>query len=61
MNELATASAASLWPAQRMVLEIYFPNQAIVLQGEAPDKFYAIESGTVSIEIYLGCGQRPPS
>ncbi|CDJ50796.1 CAMP-dependent protein kinase regulatory subunit, putative [Eimeria brunetti] len=41
----------------RMVLEIYFPHQAIVLQGEAPDKFYAVESGTVSIEIYLGCGK----
>ncbi|CDJ36672.1 CAMP-dependent protein kinase regulatory subunit, putative [Eimeria mitis] len=41
----------------RMALEIYFPNQAIVLQGEAPDKLYVVESGTVSIEIYLGCGK----
>ncbi|KAL8432543.1 hypothetical protein ACSSS7_004540 [Eimeria intestinalis] len=24
-------------------------------RGEAPDKFYIVESGTVSIEIYVGC------
>ncbi|CDI73672.1 CAMP-dependent protein kinase regulatory subunit, putative [Eimeria praecox] len=42
---------------KRMFLEIYLPNQAIVLQGEAPDKFYVVESGTVSIEIYVGCGK----
>ncbi|CDJ66729.1 CAMP-dependent protein kinase regulatory subunit, putative [Eimeria necatrix] len=41
----------------RMSLEIYSPHQAIVLQGEAPDKFYVLESGTVSTEIYLGCGK----
>ena len=43
-----------------MVLEIYFPHQAIVLQGEAADKFYIVESGTVSTEVYVGCGQRTP-
>ncbi|OEH80348.1 CAMP-dependent protein kinase regulatory [Cyclospora cayetanensis] len=41
----------------RMVREIYFPNQAIVLQGEAADKFYIVKSGTVSTEIYVGCGK----
>lgn len=42
---------------QRMTLEIFYPNQAIVLQGEAADKFYIVQSGTVSTELYLGCGQ----
>ncbi|KAL8453899.1 hypothetical protein Emed_000610 [Eimeria media] len=41
----------------RVTLEIYSPHQAIVLQGEAADKFYIVESGTVSIEIYIGCGK----
>ncbi|KAL8429108.1 hypothetical protein Efla_003161 [Eimeria flavescens] len=41
----------------RVTLEIYSPHQAIVLQGEAPDKFYIVESGTVSIELYVGCGK----
>ncbi|KAF8820623.1 hypothetical protein IE077_002986 [Cardiosporidium cionae] len=42
---------------QDLELEMHYPNAPIVIEGEKPDKFFILKSGTVSVELYQGPGK----